>query len=92
MDALYTFLSYIIGINGLTFVLMAADKHKAKNNKWRIPERTLWLLSIFGGASGSFLGMRAFRHKTKQPPFIIGMPLLVVLHFFLILYLFSKVS
>ena len=32
---------YLLIVNALGFVLMLADKYKAKNNLWRIPETTL---------------------------------------------------
>ena len=47
-------------------ILYAADKHKAKAQKWRISERTLLLFGFFGGAVGALLAMKLFRHKTKH--------------------------
>lgn len=47
---------------------MGIDKLKARAGKWRIPERTLFLLAAMGGALGGMLGMLAFRHKTKLNP------------------------
>lgn len=82
---MHILIPYIVINNGLTFILMGADKHKAKNNKWRIPERRLWLCSMIGGAVGSYIGMWTFRHKTKQIPFVIGMPLLAIIHLILLL-------
>lgn len=55
---------YLIAVNVLAFVLMGLDKRRAKKNAWRIPERTLFLPVIFGGALGGVAGMRLFRHKT----------------------------
>ena len=62
------------------FMAMGIDKLKARAGKWRIPERTLFLLAAMGGALGSMLGMLAFRHKTKHKSFVIGMPLLLLLN------------
>ena len=53
-------------ISFLTFLLYAADKEKAKKNAWRIPEKTLLLLSFFGGAVGGYLAMNMVRHKTRK--------------------------
>ncbi|GAA0429240.1 DUF1294 domain-containing protein [Lentibacillus halophilus] len=69
----------IIGVNIVSFLLMAIDKRKAKKHAWRISERTFWMISIFGGAIGTFLGMKQYRHKTKHWSFTIGIPMLIIL-------------
>ena len=43
---------YLIAVNVLAFVLMDIDKRRAKQNAWRIPEKTLFLTAILGGALG----------------------------------------
>lgn len=63
-------------ISFICFMAMGIDKLKARAGKWRIPERTLFLLAAMGG----MLGMLAFRHKTKHSSFVIGMPLLLLLN------------
>lgn len=70
-------LIYLLIINAAGFVLMLADKIKAKKHLWRIPEATLFLVAILGGSIGSLLGMYAFRHKTKHLSFTLGMPLIL---------------
>ena len=50
----------------LAFVFYGADKLKAKQGAWRVPEKVLLSLSFFGGAPGGILGMLLFRHKTKH--------------------------
>ncbi len=67
-------------ISFICFMAMGIDKLKARAGKWRIPERTLFLLAAMGGALGGMLGMLAFRHKTKHKSFVIGMPLLLLLN------------
>ena len=52
------------------FALMGADKRRARTGAWRVPEKTLFLLALLGGALGGMLGMRAFRHKTKHWYFV----------------------
>ena len=69
-------LLYLVTINAAGFVLMLADKHKAKKKLWRIPEETLMTVAALGGSVGSLLGMYTVRHKTKHPKFTIGIPLL----------------
>ena len=70
---------YLIAVNVLAFVLMGLDKCRAKKNAWRIPERTLFLPVIFGGALGGVAGMRLFRHKTRHWTFRLGMPAILIL-------------
>ncbi len=59
--------------------LFGADKRRARTGRWRIPERTLWMVSVLGGGVGAVSGMRLFRHKTKKGGFRIGLPLLALL-------------
>lgn len=69
-------LLYLVTINAAGFVLMLADKHKAKKKLWRIPEATLMTVAALGGSVGSLLGMYTVRRKTNHPTFAIGIPLL----------------
>ena len=70
-------LLYLLIINAAGFLLMLIDKVKAKKNRWRIPEATLFLVAAVGGSIGSLAGMYLFRHKTKHIKFIVGMPLIL---------------
>lgn len=81
---------YLFLINAAGLVLMLADKHKAKKNLWRIPERTLLLVAALGGSLGVLLGMRLFRHKTLHLRFSLGVPALLVLQLTLALWLYAK--
>lgn len=59
----------LIGINLLTYLIFGIDKVKAKNNSWRIPEKTLFILTFLGGSIGAVIGMIQFHHKTKKSEF-----------------------
>lgn len=83
------FLWYILGVNLISFVLMGIDKRKAEKKKFRIPERTLWAVSLLGGALGSLIGMNYFRHKTKHKSFKIGIPLLLLVNIGLVTLAFT---
>ena len=61
------------------FAAFGLDKYRAKTGKWRIPERTLFLLALLGGGIGAFLGMRVFRHKTRHWQFVFGIPVIMVI-------------
>lgn len=70
-------LAYLIIINAAAFLLMLADKQKARQGAWRIPESTLISMAVLGGSIGAIAGMKLFRHKTKHPKFYIGLPLIL---------------
>ena len=57
--------AYLILLSIITFIAYGADKKKAKDGKYRTKEKTLLLLSFFGGAFGGYPAMLIFRHKTK---------------------------
>lgn len=75
---------YLIIVNILTFILFGLDKKYAIKNKWRIKEFTLFLLCFIGGVIGGMVGMRIFHHKTNKNHFLIGLPLILIIH--LIIY------
>ncbi|WML45612.1 DUF1294 domain-containing protein [Neobacillus sp. PS3-40] len=79
---------YLI-INIIGVVLMKVDKQRAIKHKYRIPEKTLWLTALFGGAVGTTIGMQIFRHKIKHLSFKIGFPFLAVVEVILFIYLFT---
>ena len=72
------FLVYLAGLNLAAILLMGIDKRRAKRLAYRIPEATLFSVAVIGGSLGSLIGMYLFRHKTKHPAFVIGMPLILV--------------
>ena len=82
-------LIYLLIINLTVFFAMFLDKQKARRGKWRIPEKTLFLLAIIGGSLGTTLGMHTFHHKTKHWYFKFGMPLILIAQVALIVYIFS---
>ena len=67
---------------------MGADKRRARRGDWRVPERTLFLAALLGGAPGALLGMWAFRHKTRHWYFRFFFPLLAVLQAAGLIYLY----
>ena len=77
---------YLLVINIIGFFAMWIDKWKAKNNRWRIPENTLFILTVLGGGIGTIAGMYTFRHKTKKTQFTIGMPAILILEIILVVY------
>ncbi|MFK9091227.1 DUF1294 domain-containing protein [Bacillus salipaludis] len=74
---------FIMNIVG--FLIMGEDKKRAKKHEYRIRERTLWLVALFGGAIGTTAGMQLYRHKTKHLSFKIGFPVLAVVELVLLI-------
>ena len=86
------FLLYLLLINAVAFVLMLADKQKARKNRWRIPERTLIGSALLGGSLGALLGMYTFRHKTKHLKFTLGVPAILIAQIALAIWIFLKIG
>lgn len=70
---------WLICANLAGLLAMGSDKRKAIDGKRRIPEKTLFLLALFGGSIGVWAGMYLFRHKTRHIRFVLGIPFLLLL-------------
>ena len=77
---------YLLVINLIGFFIMWLDKRKAIYGRWRIPENTLFLITLLGGGIGTISGMYTFRHKTKKLKFTIGLPAILILEIIAIIY------
>ena len=76
--------AWLVLINAAGLASMAMDKYKARHHRWRIPEKTLFLIAILGGSAGSLAGMFLFRHKTRHRSFLIGMPVILIVQLILL--------
>ena len=85
-------LLYLLLVNAAAFVLMLADKQKARRNKWRIPEATLMFSAALGGSIGALAGMYTFRHKTKHIKFTAGVPAILFAQILLAIFIFTKIG
>lgn len=82
---------YFIVMNLLGVLMMYLDKKKAIKGKWRISEKSLFVVTLLGGGIGTNIGMKLFRHKTKKMKFSIGFPTILIIEIALIIYLIIKV-
>lgn len=80
----------ILVMNVVAFAAMGMDKRKARRGAWRIPERVLFGLAIFGGSVGALAGMYTFHHKTRHRSFTVGIPLILLVQVGLVCYLAEK--
>ena len=78
----------LIAWNMFVFLLYGTDKRKAKKGSSRIPEKTLLLYAACFGSAGALLGMRLFHHKTKHTKFRIWVPLFLLIHIAMLLWVF----
>lgn len=69
---------YLAAVTLITVILTVYDKIAAKKDpKHRVPEKTLILFGILGGALGEYIVMQLIRHKTKHKKFMIGLPVIL---------------
>ncbi len=73
----------------MAFFSMGIDKWRARKRARRIPERTLLLWCWLFGALGGWLGMKVFRHKTRDAKFTVAVPTLMILQVALITLYFA---
>ncbi|MDY4066766.1 DUF1294 domain-containing protein, partial [Bullifex sp.] len=78
---------YLTLINIITFLFYLKDKKAAEKGKDRVKIVTLLGLAFFGGSIGALVGMYTLRHKTNKNYFTIGVPLMVIMQFFVLFYL-----
>ena len=65
-------------------------KLRLGGGSWRIPEKTLFTITVLGGGVGTILGMYAFRHKTQKPQFVIGFPTILICEIAIAIYVWIK--
>lgn len=70
---------YLLAINIIGFAIIMIDKFKARKNKWRIRENTIFFLAIVGAATGELISMLLFHHKNKKKKFIILIPIIIII-------------
>jgi len=74
LAAIYVLMSCI------TAVALTRDKHAARSNTRRTPEKTLHTLELLGGWPGSLLTRHLIRHKTRKRPYRITLWAIITLH------------
>lgn len=91
MTPLYwALLGYLAAVNLLAFTVYGTDKRRAKKDKRRVPEKTLFLLAIIGGSVGAWAGMYTFRHKTRHWYFVWGIPAILLVQIALAVWLTAQ--
>ncbi|MDR3602109.1 MAG: DUF1294 domain-containing protein [Desulfosporosinus sp.] len=83
----YFLVGYVIW-NCYVFVAMGRDKRRAKLHRWRIPEASLLSMGAALGGIGLYAGMKYFHHKTAHSKFVVGAPILILVNFLVIGFLY----
>lgn len=81
---------YLAAVNLVTLAIYGIDKARAKRDKWRVPEKTLFLLPLLGGSVGALLGMWLFHHKTRHWYFVCGIPAILLVQLALAAWLILR--
>ncbi len=83
---------YLISINLISVIVTAYDKHCAVKKRWRVKESTLMLLSALGGSVGMYITMLLIKHKTKHLKFMLGIPIILIVHLAAVIYLYKSLN
>ncbi len=84
-------LLYLCFINIIGIIVTVHDKIAAKRNRWRVSEKTLFILSALGSAVSVYITMLIIRHKTKHKRFMIGIPAIIIAEILIVIALFMWV-
>ncbi len=88
MTPAHILIIYLAAVSLLAVSCTVYDKGAAKRRNERVPERTLLLIALFGGAAAMYITMRAIRHKTRKKRFMLTLPLMIILHVLLVFIIF----
>ncbi|MBE9037687.1 DUF1294 domain-containing protein [aff. Roholtiella sp. LEGE 12411] len=64
----------------ITFRLYADDKSRAKQGRWRVPEKTLHLCELMGGWLGAFIAQQKLHHKSSKLSYQVVFWAIAILH------------
>lgn len=87
MKLSYIFIAYYVAISLVTFFVTISDKYRAKKGEYRVSEATLFVLAFLGGGLSEYLTMLLIRHKTLHKRFMIGLPVIIILHLAIIIFI-----
>ncbi|WP_050990419.1 DUF1294 domain-containing protein [Pseudomonas sp. M47T1] len=72
------------------YALYWRDKHQARREGQRTPERLLHAAELLGGWPGALLAQQVFRHKTRKVSYQVVFWLIVLAHELGWLYVFTQ--
>ena len=88
----YITFAFFILMSVISVILTVYDKLAAKRKIRRIPEKTLLISGLLGGAGAMFITMLFIRHKTRHTKFMVLLPLISILHIALFTYIYLNIT
>lgn len=80
-------LIYFTLVSIISIILVIYDKIASKKFKRkRIRENILLFFAFIGGAFFMYIFMKLIHHKTRHKKFMIGLPIFILLHVFLVFF------
>ncbi len=73
---------YVVVINIIAIVVTVKDKQAARHKKWRISEKTLFIIAALSGCITMYITMHLIHHKTQHKRFMIGIPVIFACEIF----------
>lgn len=89
-DLFSVLLIYLGVISLVSIIVTIADKVKSIKGAWRVPEKTLLILSALGGSVAMYLTMHIIRHKTRHIKFMLGIPIIMLFQIIAVWYVISQ--
>ncbi len=89
-DLFFVLLIYLGVISLVSIIVTIADKVKSIKGAWRVPEKTLLILSALGGSVAMYLTMHIIRHKTRHIKFMLGIPIIMLFQIIAVWYVISQ--
>lgn len=74
----------------VSFVSYQQDKQAALQQRWRVPEKRLHSLDIWGGWPGGLLARQIWRHKTSKTTFVVVFWITVLVNVLATVWLWHK--
>lgn len=83
MEWYHLIIIYAVVINIIAIAVTVKDKEAARHKKWRISEKTLFVVAALSGCITMYLTMLAIYHKTQHKRFMIGIPVIFACEIFI---------
>ena len=83
-------LSALLSVNVSVFLVMLMDKVQATQEGRRLSERSLFLMTLFGGSIGMLCAIYLLRHKSRKWSFQVVVWLIILLQAIGIFFVFSE--